>query len=58
MRCQSCGSELLLEGRYQVICQLGGGGFGKTFEVSDRSSTPKVLKVLLKNQPKAVEQFP
>ncbi len=57
LRCQSCGSELLLEGRYRVMCLLGEGGFAKTYEVSDRTSIPKVLKVLTKNQPKPVELF-
>lgn len=57
LRCQSCGSELLLEGRYRVLCLLGEGGFAKTYEASDRTSIPKVLKVLSKNQPKPVEQF-
>ncbi|WP_051056121.1 serine/threonine-protein kinase [Cylindrospermum stagnale] len=57
-RCQSCGSELLLEGRYRVTRLLSDkGGFGKTFEVIDRNGIPKVLKVLKKNTPKAVEQF-
>jgi serine/threonine protein kinase len=56
--CQSCGSELLLEGRYRVTQELGEGGFGKTYEVSDvRSSSFSVLKVLIKNQSKAVELF-
>src|SRR4028119_372082 len=63
--CQNCSSELLLEGRYRVTCQLGSGGFGKTYEVSDRAShtvgdrdgTPKVLKVLTNNDPKYVELF-
>jgi serine/threonine protein kinase len=57
LRCHSCGSELLLEGRYRVLCLLGEGGFAKTYEVRDRTSIPKVLKVLSKNQPKPVEQF-
>ena len=57
LRCQSCGSELLLEGRYRVIRLLGQGGFAKTYEVSDRTNIPKVLKVLSKNDPKPVEQF-
>jgi serine/threonine protein kinase len=57
LHCQSCGSEILLEGRYRVMHQLGAGGFGKTYEVSDRTNIPKVLKVLNKNQPKSVEQF-
>lgn len=62
--CSSCGSELLLDGRYRVMRQLGGGGFGKTYEIRD--STPnnvqmlsefKVLKVLIHNHPKYVELF-
>jgi WD40 repeat protein/predicted Ser/Thr protein kinase len=55
--CQSCQSELLLEGRYRVISLLGEGGFAKTYEVSDRTNIPKVIKVLSKNEPKPVEQF-
>ncbi|AFY35042.1 RDD family protein [Calothrix sp. PCC 7507] len=56
--CQACGSELLLEGRYRVIHTLGEGGFGKTYEVSEaRNNIPKVLKVLINNQQKAVELF-
>lgn len=54
--CIQCGSELLLQGRYRVIKQLGGGGFGKTFEIDDVGKC-KVLKVLLKNHPKAVTLF-
>jgi len=57
MYCQSCGSYLLLEGRYRVMRLLGEGGFAKTYEVSDRTGIPKVLKVLTKNQSKALEQF-
>ena len=56
--CFGCGSELLLEGRYRVTKELGGGGFGKTYEVYEaRSNTSKVLKVLINNHPKAVELF-
>jgi eukaryotic-like serine/threonine-protein kinase len=55
--CKSCGSEVLLEGRYRVLMLLGQGGCGKTFEVSDRDGTVKVLKILSKNQPKYVELF-
>lgn len=55
--CQSCGSELLLEGRYRVVGILGGGGFGKTYEVLERDGKRKVLKVLLHNYPKAVSLF-
>ncbi len=54
--CQSCGSDLLLEGCYRVIRPLGGGGFAKTYEVDD-SGTAKVLKVLFNTHPKAVELF-
>jgi serine/threonine protein kinase len=54
--CQSCASELLLEGQYRVIRQLGEGGFGKTFEIS-HSNTLKVLKILTLNDPKAVSLF-
>lgn len=55
--CQSCGSELLLAGRYRVNCKLGSGGFGKTYEVSEHDATPQVLKVLINNDPKYVELF-
>ncbi|WP_019500964.1 serine/threonine-protein kinase [Pseudanabaena sp. PCC 6802] len=63
--CQACGSELLLEGRYRVVKLLGGGGFGKTYEIRQAlrttggvtSGLPQVLKVLINNQPKAVELF-
>ncbi|MBW4427621.1 MAG: pentapeptide repeat-containing protein [Nostoc desertorum CM1-VF14] len=35
-RCQSCGSQLLLRDRYQVIKPLGQGGFGATFLAHDQ----------------------
>jgi serine/threonine protein kinase, bacterial len=35
-RCQSCGSQLLLRDRYQVIKPLGQGGFGATFLAYDQ----------------------
>ncbi|NEO30155.1 MAG: protein kinase [Symploca sp. SIO3C6] len=54
--CQSCGSELLLEGCYKVICPLGKGGFGQIYEVCEGETT-KILKVLLKNDHQAVELF-
>jgi eukaryotic-like serine/threonine-protein kinase len=54
--CQTCGSELLLHGRYRVTRVLGGGGFGKTYEVDD-SGLPKVLKILVNTLPKAIELF-
>ncbi len=54
--CRHCGSPLLLESRYRLIQPLGGGGFGKTYEIDDRGQK-KVLKVLLKDHPKAVALF-
>jgi len=39
---------LVLQKRYQILKQIGAGGFGKTFEVNDKG-TPKVLKVLNQN---------
>ncbi|OYD96523.1 hypothetical protein CDG76_07035 [Nostoc sp. 'Peltigera membranacea cyanobiont' 210A] len=56
LRCQSCGSELLLEGCYRVTRAISQGGFAKTFEVSDRGKL-KILKVLTLNQTKAVSLF-
>ncbi|MBV6624656.1 MAG: serine/threonine protein kinase [Rivularia sp. (in: Bacteria)] len=55
--CLGCGSELLLQGRYKVVKYLGGGGFGKTYEIKERNTTVKVLKILHNNAPKAVELF-
>lgn len=55
--CISCGSELLLQGRYRVTCKLGSGGFGKTYEVRDSDDTAQVLKVLINNDSKYVELF-
>ncbi|OCR02966.1 serine/threonine protein kinase [Oscillatoriales cyanobacterium USR001] len=54
--CRHCGSGLLLESRYRLVQPLGGGGFGKTYEIDDRGQR-KVLKVLLKDHPKAVALF-
>ncbi|KAB8317447.1 protein kinase [Tolypothrix campylonemoides VB511288] len=36
---------MLLQGQYKIIRQIGGGGFGKVFEVDD-NGTIKVLKIL------------
>jgi formylglycine-generating enzyme required for sulfatase activity/predicted Ser/Thr protein kinase len=64
--CPTCGSELLLEGRYRATRELGKGGFGKTYEVSDCAkrtaasgdrNMPKVLKILTNNDAKYVELF-
>jgi len=57
--CSNCGLGILLQERYGVIRSLGGGGFGKTFEVEDvkYSARKKVLKVLHINDKKAVDLF-
>ena len=55
--CQGCGSELLIDGRYRVLKELGQGGFGTTYEAIDLNSRPWVLKVLTDNHPKYVELF-
>lgn len=55
--CQECSSELLLDGRYRVVKELGQGGFGTTYEILDLNSRPWVLKVLIDNHPKYVELF-
>ena len=55
--CTGCGSELLIDGRYRAIGELGQGGFGITYEVLDLNSQPKVLKVLMDNHPKYTELF-
>jgi serine/threonine protein kinase len=55
--CEACGSELLFQGRYRAFNVLGGGGFGKTYEVKEGTTAVKVLKVLINNSPKAVELF-
>ncbi|MEM7713550.1 MAG: protein kinase [Cyanobacteria bacterium P01_A01_bin.68] len=57
MFCLGCGSELLLQGRYKVVKYLGGGGFGKTYEIKERDNNLKVLKILHNNFPKAIELF-
>ncbi|MGK7941893.1 MAG: 4-Cys prefix domain-containing protein [Crocosphaera sp.] len=45
--CQTCGSELLLEGLYRVSRKLGKGGFGITYIVKDTyNNIEKVLKIL------------
>ena len=56
LTCRNCGSEILLQGRYRVLKQLGQGGFGNTFEVDECGKT-KVLKVLTEINPKAIELF-
>ena len=55
--CLGCGSELLLDGRYRAVRELGQGGFGTTYEILDLNSHPWVLKVLMDNHPKYVELF-
>lgn len=58
--CQSCGSDLTLQGRYRVMRLLNdSSGFGRVYEAYERS-TPKLLKVLKEHHntnPKAIELF-
>lgn len=55
--CKSCGSEILLLGRYQVVRLLSEkGGFADTYEVMHHG-VPRVLKVLKDSNPKAIELF-
>ena len=58
--CHSCGSELVLQGRYRVMRLLSDkSGFGQVYEAFERS-IPKLLKVLKEihnHNPKAVELF-
>jgi eukaryotic-like serine/threonine-protein kinase len=62
--CNSCGTALVLNGRYRVQRSLtnkeaAAGGFGYIYEILE-GSQPKILKVLLfhhNNSPKAVELF-
>ena len=60
LHCQSCGSELLLEGRYRVMQLLSdNSGFGKIY-IAEEQGICKILKVLkehLNNNTKAVELF-
>ncbi|HIK05120.1 MAG TPA: RDD family protein [Trichormus sp. M33_DOE_039] len=58
--CQSCGSELLLEGCYRATRLLSDpnkpSGFGTIYEVEDHGLR-KILKILHNTHPKAVELF-
>ncbi|MBW4613821.1 MAG: RDD family protein [Desmonostoc vinosum HA7617-LM4] len=58
--CQTCGSEMLLQGCYRVTHLLSNpnkpSGFGTIYEVED-ASTKKILKILHNTHPKAVELF-
>ena len=58
--CYSCGSELLLHGKYRVSRLLSDdSGFGIVYEIFE-GFEPKILKVLQRRwnkQPKAVELF-
>ncbi len=58
--CRHCGSELFLQGRYQVMRLLAdSSGFGKVYEAYN-GSIPKILKVLKpkhNNNPRVIELF-
>ncbi|NEQ96953.1 MAG: protein kinase [Cyanothece sp. SIO2G6] len=58
--CQSCGANLILQGRYRVMRLLTDrSGFGRVYEIFERDQ-PKILKVLkptYNGNPKAVQLF-
>ncbi|MGQ4646015.1 WD40 domain-containing protein [Lyngbya aestuarii] len=58
--CRNCGSDLLIQGHYQVMRLLSDhSGFGKVYEAYS-GSTPKVLKVLKQkhnSHPRVIELF-
>ncbi|RAM52687.1 MAG: hypothetical protein C6Y22_05075 [Hapalosiphonaceae cyanobacterium JJU2] len=58
--CQTCGSELLLDGCYRVTRLLSDpnkpSGFGTIYEIDD-NGTQKILKILHNTHPKAIELF-
>ena len=58
--CRNCGSELLLQGRYQVMRLLSdNSGFGKVYEAY-YGAIPKLLKVLKQkhnDKPRIIELF-
>ena len=58
--CRNCGSELIIQGRYQVMRLLSdSSGFGKIYEAYS-GATPKILKVLKQahnTNPRAIELF-
>ncbi|HEY9831294.1 MAG TPA: serine/threonine-protein kinase [Stenomitos sp.] len=58
--CRNCGSELLLQGRYQVMRLLSdSSGFGKVYEAY-YGAIPKLLKVLKQkhnDKPRIIELF-
>ncbi|GAB4200417.1 MAG: hypothetical protein Fur006_51920 [Coleofasciculaceae cyanobacterium] len=58
--CRNCGSDLLLQGRYQVMRLLSdSSGFGKVYEAY-KGAIPKILKVLKQkhnDKPRIIELF-
>src|SRR5919199_1871507 len=58
--CRNCGSDLLLQGRYQVMRLLSdNSGFGKVYEAYN-GAIPKILKVLKpkhNDNPRVIELF-
>ena len=64
--CQSCGSQLLLQGRYRALKLIGQGGFGRTFLAVDEEQSAKPCCVIkqffpqaqgIANRQKAAELF-
>ena len=57
--CPSCGSALLLQGRYRALKLLGQGGFGRTFLAVDETTTAKnccVIKQFFPQQHQGKDQ--
>ena len=51
--CHSCGSKLLLMGRYRALKLIGQGGFGRTFLAVDESEPSKPRCVIKQFLPQA-----
>jgi hypothetical protein len=51
--CQSCGSKLLLQGRYRALQLIGQGGFGRTFLAVDEDQPAKPRCVIKQFFPQA-----
>lgn len=56
--CQSCGTNLLIDGRYRLLKPLrplGSRSYTEVFEAVDEQGTHKVLKILKSQEPKLIE---
>jgi eukaryotic-like serine/threonine-protein kinase len=55
--CSDCDSDRIIDGRFRITAQLGKGGFATVYEVLSEYGKTQVLKVLHRNEPKAIELF-